>query len=47
MVQPQDLVPPGAMGQGRQETSEAGGCELGHRAVEHVADVAASGERAG
>lgn len=42
-----DLVPPGAIGQGRQETPGTGGCELGHKAVGHAADGAASGEHAG
>lgn len=39
MAAPQDLGLPGAIGQGRQETPGAGGCELGHRAVQAVVQL--------
>lgn len=47
MTPPQDLGLPGAIGQSRQETPGAGGCELGRRAGGHAAAGAASGEHAG
>lgn len=44
MVLPQDLAPPGAIGQGKREMPGAGGCERGRRVVGRAADGAASGE---